>query len=313
MCLIIQRDPNFEIPYDKFKSALTVNPDGYGLSFPDSNGKLITLRNPVSPDPEKLYRMVNEELLDKNLLIHLRFTTVGETVMRNAHPFPILERKRDGIDLRMAHNGTLFDYKSKAAKGESDTRAFVRTYVRPLFKRMSKAMDPAELLSDPFIKELLEDKLSKSSVLTFLDGNGQSLICNETGNGGKQDKGWYYSNTYSFNVTHREPVSKIKYYSGSSYSGPKQVESKALPKPEPKATDSVAYLCRGFATEKFSDKYDMDTTSRLTKLSDQTINKAIQIGDASILIKELIYELDKSWGINKKLNATIKSLKGKMQ
>lgn len=313
MCLIIQREPNFEIPFDKFKSALTVNPDGYGLSFPDGNGKLITLRNPASPDPDKLYRMINEELLDKNLLIHLRYTTVGETVMRNAHPFPILERKRDGIDLRMAHNGTLFDYKSKASKGESDTRAFVRTFVRPLFKRMAKAMDPAELLSDPFIKELLEDKLSKSSVLTFLDGNGQSLICNETGNGGKQDEGWYYSNTYSFNATHREPPASKLYYAGRSYSGPKPVTPQALPKPDTKVTDKVSYLCRGFATEKFSEKHDMDSTSRLTKLSDQTIKKAIQVGDADILIKELIYELNKSWNINKKLNATVKSLKGKMQ
>ena len=313
MCLIIQRQPNFEIPFEKFKSAITVNPNGYGLSYPDVDGKLITLRDPDKPDPEKLYRLINEELIDKDLLIHLRYTTVGETNMRNAHPFPILERKTDGIDLRMAHNGTLFTYKNMAAKGESDTRVFVRKFVRPLFKRMAKAMDPAELMTDPFIKELLEDKLTQSSVLTFIDGNGRSLVCNETGNGGKREDGWYYSNSYSFNSSHREPASNVTYYRGAKYNSPKQ-KSPALPKPEPKVSASpVSHLCRAFSVTKFSKRYKMDSTSRLVKLSDDTIYKALQMGEGHALISELIYELDKSWKINKKMNETIKSLKGKMQ
>ena len=294
MCLIIQRQPNFEIPYSKFESAVIVNPDGFGLSYPDG-GKLITLRDPSKPDPEKLYRLINEELIDKDLLIHLRFNTVGDTVLRNAHPFPILEKKQDGIDLRMAHNGTLFSYKSKAKNGESDTRVFVREFVRPLFKRMAKAMDPEQLMSDPFIKALLEDKLSSTSVLSFLDSDGRSLICNPTGNGGKQEEGWYYSNSYSFNKTHREPAKPTNYaasyYQGnrsSVYSGPKP----ALPKPQ-KVYASPSSVSKSFHTQKFTDKYSINDPKKLVQLSDETIDRIIEDKEADILIKELIFEMDK--------------------
>ena len=86
MCLIIQRKPNFEIPFDKFETAILNNPDGYGLTFVGDKG-LEVLRTPDTPDPEKLYKFVNEELIDKDLMLHLRFTTAGATNLRNAHPF----------------------------------------------------------------------------------------------------------------------------------------------------------------------------------------------------------------------------------
>lgn len=304
MCLIIQREPNFEIPYEKFAAAIKVNPDGYGLAFPDGN-RLVTLRDPSTPDPEVLYRLINEELIDKKLMLHLRFTTAGETNLRNAHPFPILEKKVDGIDLRMAHNGTLFSYKNKAAKWESDTRAFVRMYVRPLFKRMAKAMSPEELLHDPFIKELLEEKLTTSSVLTFLDGEGNTLICNETGNGGKQEDGWYFSNSYSFNSSHRSKViTPPATYSSSPrpvYSSPKQQVSVGQGR-----TKTASKICEGFNTSKFSDKHGLDDPLKLTQLSDATIDRIISDGDAAILIKELLFEMDKLKKENRLLNIKLK-------
>jgi predicted glutamine amidotransferase len=304
MCLIIKRDPEFTIPYEKFKSALVVNPDGYGLSYPD-NGGLVTLRDPYKADPEKLYRLINEDLFDKDLLIHLRFNTVGETNLRNTHPFPILERKTDGVDLRMAHNGTLFSYKAKAKNGESDTRVFVREFVRPLFKRMAKAMDPEELLSDTFIKQLLEDKLSASSVLTFLDSNGNSLICNAEGNGGKQDEGWYYSNVYSFNKTHREPAKPtvVNYPQRSLPRPTYQVPASPAPATAP-PTNSDGKVPKSFHTQKFTDKYKIDDPKKLLMLSDGTIETVIKKGEGDILIKELIYEMDK-------MTREIKNLKRK--
>jgi hypothetical protein len=304
MCLIIQRDPNFEIPYEKFESAIKVNPDGYGLAFADG-GRLVTLRDPSTPDPEVLYRHINEDLIDKKLMLHLRFTTAGETNLRNAHPFPILEKKVDGIDLRMAHNGTLFSYKSKAAKWESDTRAFVRLYVRPLFKRMAKAVSPEELLKDGFIKELLEDKLTTNSVLTFIDGEGSTLICNETGNGGKKESGWYFSNSYSFNSSHRtKVVTPPVTYSSSSrvvYSGPRQQVS--VGQGQIKTTSKI---CAGFNTPRFSEKHGLDDPLKLTQLSDETIDRIVSDGDAPILIKELLFEMDKLKKDNRMLNIKLK-------
>lgn len=287
MCLIIQRKPNFEIPYQKFETAILNNPDGYGLSYPVQDGRLITLRSADKPDPEELYRLVNEELLEQDLMVHLRYTTVGDTILRNAHPFPILERDKDGIDLRMSHNGTLHKYRPDARSGstESDTRVFVREFVRPLFKRLARGMEPEELLSDDFTKKLLEDKLTTMSVLTFLDGNGNSLICNEEGNGGKKEEKWYYSNTYSFDPKHRVKPTYNNYQS-STYGTP--------------SNNVVPYTGGGkfkdSNVQKFTKKYDLTDITDTFHFNDDIIEKLCQTRqtDAVLLIKELIYELQQA-------------------
>ena len=147
MCLIVVRPKNKLIPYDKFKQAIENNPDGYGLTYPEGDGKKMrTLRSAEKAVPDDLYRLIQDELKDVDIMLHLRYTTAGETVLRNAHPFPILNYMDDGIDLRMAHNGTIYRYKNSARKGESDTRCFARTFVRPLLSRVNKGMYPE---SDP--------------------------------------------------------------------------------------------------------------------------------------------------------------------
>lgn len=284
MCLIIERQPNFVIPYEKFESSVLNNPDGYGLSYPDSDGKLITLRSASEPDPEKLYKLINEELIDQKLMVHLRYTTVGDTILRNSHPFPILERDADGIDLRMAHNGTLSKYRPKSnLSTESDTRVFVREFVRPLFKRLARGMEPEELLSDEFLKKVLEDQLSTASVLTFLDGNGNSLICNETGNGGKLEEGkWYYSNTYSFNPKHREPTT---YVTPSTYRN-------QYPQGGSNVTSYNGYKFKDSNVPKFSTKYNLKDISDSFHFSDDVIEEVSKKpDDAQLLIKELIFSL----------------------
>lgn len=275
MCIIYEREPNFNIPYDKFEASVINNPDGYGLSYPDEDGKLITLRSADKPDPEKLYKLIDEELIDQKLMVHLRYTTVGGTNLRNAHPFPILERDVDGIDLRMSHNGTLGKYRPKSnTSTESDTRVFVREFVRPLFKRLARGMSPEELLSDDFTKKLLEDQLTTASVLTFLDGNGNSLICNETGNGGKKEEGWFYSNTYSFDPKHREP---------KTYVTPSTYPSYNVGKPD---------KFKDCSTMRFTKKYDLTDITDTFHFSDELIQKiSNKPNEAELLIKELIYEL----------------------
>lgn len=280
MCLIIERQPNFEIPYDKFESAIINNPDGFGLAYPD-DGELRVIRSHREPDPEKLYRLINEELKEVPLSVHLRFTTAGATNLRNAHPFPILEKNRDGIDLRMAHNGTLNKWKMRANGDDSDTRAFVKGFVRPLFKRLARGMSPEELISDEFVKELLEEQLSAASVLSFIDGNGNTLTCNETGNGGKREEGWWYSNTYSFNPKHRvNPTT-------TTTPGPKVVGGTSTSSQGTTGAGVFADCC----TPKFTGKFGLEVDD-LFNLSDETIEEICKFKyDAGLLIKELLCEL----------------------
>ena len=223
MCIIIQRDPGVEIDFEsRFKPAVINNPDGWGVSIPDGNGRLQTIKELVDkPDPEDLYRFVQEELIEDKVMLHLRYTTAGDTSMRNLHPFPVLEYSKDGVDLRMAHNGTIHKYKhaiNSEMKWESDTRNFVRTFVRPLFKRLIRGWDTEEILSDPFVYNLLDEILPAMSVLSFIDGYGNTLQVNPKGNGGdyeEEGKLWY-SNKYSFNPKHRVPATS-NYNNGSVY------------------------------------------------------------------------------------------------
>jgi hypothetical protein len=282
MCLIINREPDFEIPFQKFKSAIEVNPDGYGLTYPDDKGVLRTLKDSAKPDPERLYRIVNEELKEVPLLLHFRYNTAGKTNLRNAHPFPVLEKDTDGIDIRMAHNGTINKYKTIAKADESDTRAFVREFVRPLLKRMVKAVGPDEVLKDPFTMKLLEDQIPSGSVLSFVDGNGYFQNINELGNGGGREDGWYFSNKYSFNKAHRDPTpSKTVYYNCLDNWGDTETEEW-----EPDGLKDTNVM-------KFTKKYEIKSIDDLLLISDSTIEGIVEEipQDAQLLIKELLAEL----------------------
>lgn len=327
MCLIIQREPNFEIPFEKFESAIHTNPDGYGISYAD-NGRLHVMRSPKKPDPEALYKMINEELLEVPMLIHFRFTTAGATNLRNAHPFPVLEYDKDGLDLRMAHNGTIGKFKTNSKIWESDTRSFVRQFVRPLMKRMIKAIGPEALLNDEFTQMLLKEQIPSSSVLSFIDSNGNTMNINELGNGGGSEEGWYFSNKYSFNRTHREPTTSVGqgfggYYGDyggryghtgywSGYDDGTNSKKKSLP---PVTDDKEDVKLGDTNVEKFTKKYDIDNIHELCMVTDEVIDELVEKvpNDAALMIKELLFELAQAYDENVKFKGIIKTLQNKLK
>lgn len=298
MCIIYMRNEGVDLPYEKFKASVLVNPDGFGVSIPDKDGRLFTIRElNDSPDPEDLYKFLHDELSGEQAMVHLRYTTAGETSLRNCHPFPVLEYKSDGVDLRMAHNGTISKFVDRKSD-LSDTRHFVQKYVRPLFKRMIRGHDIEDILSDPFITGILEDMIPSSSVLTFLDGFGNHLIINPTGNGGGWKEGWYHSNSYSFDEDYRKPSSTSygSYYSGqtyyqpyrggTTYTGPKTAVDNT--KTDNKKEDTFAMDTK---QEYFSEKYDVNLQD-CGAWDDVTISELVEEfpRDAELLIKELIAE-----------------------
>lgn len=293
MCLIIQRPANKVLDFEKFKTAVENNPDGYGISVANGNGELLTARDYRKPNVDQLYRFVQEELKDKQILLHLRYTTVGKTNLRNAHPFPVLELGEDGADVRMAHNGTLTAYKGNT--DESDSRRFVRGFVRPLFKRLVKGHTVEEILKDPFTEFLLESQINSTSVLCFMDGDGNTLNVNAKGNGGFFEDGVFYSNEYSFDPKHRLPIS---YYTGydsdwNYYKGSSSSTSNVIPHVNKEhAKDTM--------TQRFSEKYQLTRFDEVLSLDDTTIEELVTShpGDAKLLIKEL---LDEYYQLNRKL------------
>ena len=304
MCLIVVREPNVILNKDDFETAVLNNPDGWGLSVPDQDGKLYTIKD-IDTNAEELYELLHDEFGKDRVMLHLRYTTAGETSLRNAHPFPILEQGPDGADVRMCHNGTLFTYKPKTTdpnKWESDTRVFTRTFVRPLMKRMAQGFTSKEILSDKFLYSLIDDKLTASSVCAFMDGHGNYNVVNPLGNGGKWDSdGTYFSNSYSFDPSHREPTvgktmgqagtrthNSMTHMGGTNTTGNSNKEVFIEP------------------CEKFSEKFNIEQEDFFC-ISDETIDAMTKESpeDAALLIKELLSSLYIS---SKKLDKATKKI-----
>jgi hypothetical protein len=321
MCLIIQRPANITLDKEKLGTAIDVNPDGYGIAVADGRGKLITLRSPDKPDIEDLFSLLHGEFKENSLMLHLRFTTAGKTNLRNAHPFPVLEYKEDGVDVRMAHNGTISTYKQKAETDESDSRAFVRMFVRPLFKRLIKGSTTEDIFTDPFIEELLKNRIPGGSVLTFLDGFGNTMVINALGNGGKyEDDGVYLSNTYSFRANHRKSFTETDYgytyggYGGySGFPGSSDWDSYTKKKSEESAKEKKETLMKGLDTPMFTEKYELEEEDLLT-LSDDTIETIVEMEpeDAVLLIKELLCSLKFKKDETTSLTRQLDFVKGKL-
>jgi len=302
MCIIIIREPNVELDYEKFKTAVDNNPHGWGISAPDGEGKLFTYRevDPVlNTNAEELYEYLLSEFKDSKFMLHLRYTTAGETVLRNAHPFPVLEKSTDGVDVRMAHNGTLFDYEpgyKDKNSWESDTRVFNRTFIRPLFKRLIRGMDSKDIMQDDFTQSLVGTQLTAMSVVTLLDGHGNTMLVNEAGNGGFTDAdGTYFSNKYSFNVDHRKPKAAVTRYPGVDSSSTGKTGTTATT-----TTSTSGHSGGGKTTsftnevpKKFTELHDMTHMEDLFNLSDEAIEMVVEREpeEAVLLIKELLFNL----------------------
>jgi len=289
------REPNVTLDKLKFDTAVLNNPDGWGISVPDMEGQLDTYKS-VTTDKDGLYNLIHGEFKDRKMLIHLRYTTAGETSMRNAHPYPVLELGSDGVDMRVAHNGTLSKWAPPVTgpgSWESDTRRFVRGYIRPLFKRLIKGHTSEDVLSDPFVDSILDGQLTPMSVLTFIDGFGNTSVVNKAGNGGFTDKdGTYFSNKYSHDPLHRVPAKKY----GGTYQMGKTTGTKTTgSRPATGNTHgTVSQIGKNYFTDcnprSFMAKHGVDDPADLALMSDETIQLLVEDHpeDAVLLIKELL-------------------------
>jgi len=201
MCVIIVRQPGVTLPFEKLQAACKVNAHGWGLAVVD-RGKIETKYElqEAGNDPENVGRAL-EAAKDQLILLHLRFVTAGDKSLANCHPFSVLRKSLHGMDVVLAHNGTLYSYRT-GYEGWSDTKNFVHQYVTPLLERHIAFTGNANLLRDEFTVKLLEKEVSTNSVVTLLDAEGNVLNIHESN--GKHFEGWWASNTYSFDDTHRE-------------------------------------------------------------------------------------------------------------
>lgn len=197
MCVIIVRNPGIEIPFNKVESACIVNSDGFGLSVVD-RGKIETIKHydPKGNDPEIVAKLL-EAAKEQKVYLHLRFATKGSKREENCHPFTVVED--DNYEMRFMHNGTLSDFGNNDI---TDSEDFSNKVIKPLVSRTRYETDNP--LADPFVHLILQKYKSSGSRFVLYDNEGNDLILGSAGDSQWHDNnGWWSSNVYSFNRTHR--------------------------------------------------------------------------------------------------------------
>jgi len=190
MCVIIDKKIGQEIPFESLLLAAGRNPDGYGVVIADRGENVVLqgLAEKSATAAENVARFL-EQAKDLPCMVHFRFATAGARTVGNAHPFQILSKDKDGVDMHMMHNGTIHHFKIEGSQ-DSDTARFVNIVARPLLKRLWKSHgeDEVAFLGDPVLTETLKAMVGWG-VLTFQTSNGGTLRINEV-NGKDYDFGW---------------------------------------------------------------------------------------------------------------------------
>lgn len=188
MCVIIQINKDQEMfPRREFISALGYNRDGIGiLTYDEENGLCVT-KSVKRMKAEEAYEMVKAAVAGKDALVHLRMATHGSVNTDNCHPFPVLEESDERTPIWMMHNGVISGV--KCGPDESDTRAFVREFLRPLLLKHSDL----DLMNDEKLQSDLH-KVITGNRLAFMDGKGSIAWV-----GGMNYLGYNVSNASYFN------------------------------------------------------------------------------------------------------------------
>ena len=214
MCLIVYMPPGKRLPINELENGRRQNRDGFGIMYHDpSSDSVVVVKNNNST--EKGFRSAYLNVPnDVAMVVHFRMATQGAVSMANQHPFLILDKATDGIDLFMVHNGMIdgFDgpeydpnfygygynaaeFGGTACESDSDTAMFVNQIVKPILE-----IEPQIMYTEAF-KSLLfwrlggGDKYAYPNKLVFLDSMGQVIIINESA--GAWVKGCWLSNLNS--------------------------------------------------------------------------------------------------------------------
>lgn len=138
-----------------------------------------------------------------NVIVHMRYATCGSKSIINHHPFKILDKERDGIDLYMMHNWTLpIDLPCGLRSDSYHFAQELRKYIREF---------GIEELYNPDNARNLGRVIGINNRVILLDSNGKVTFLNEESGSyfGKTVKRWY-ANIYSLKLGYREKTRNNK-------------------------------------------------------------------------------------------------------
>lgn len=159
------------------------NPDGIGIMYATKNKLKIVKRLPKSLDEARTFieRMPQDT---RQLAIHFRWTTHGDTNLENCHPYTVVPN-----EVALMHNGVLATGNA-ADKSKSDTWHFINDYLKE-----SVALAPG-IVFDPGYIALVKDFIGISNRFVFMGSDGRMTIVNKKE--GIEHDGLWFSNTYAW-------------------------------------------------------------------------------------------------------------------
>jgi len=232
MCQFFWVPAGVKVEEDKLRASTIVNPHGYGLIYrpkPEGEGpwpfeKIQKVEKGVDNDPDEIVRLMNEEYLEYDRLLHLRYVTAGEMNEENVHPFLVLEKGKG--QLWLAHNGTLYSFKPTGKDTRSDTKIFCEEFVKSLLEPTKK---PFSFDSNAFLlKEILAEKVTGSNRIILLSSYEKNVFLfnyskfyyhPEEGKekGSIEEYSWLAANEYSFDENHRKPKTTTYTWKGGVF------------------------------------------------------------------------------------------------
>jgi hypothetical protein len=167
------------------------NPDGIGVMYSTAKGLKVVKTLPKNiNDANALINKLPTD--DREIAIHFRWTTHGDTDLLNCHPYDVVTGY-----VAMMHNGVLHTGNA-ADKTKSDTWHFINDYLK------EAVHDSPNLVHTKGFLTMLADFIGDNRFV-FMDGEGRMSHVNY--DQGIEHDGLWFSNTYAW-----KPATLIPHY-----------------------------------------------------------------------------------------------------
>lgn len=179
------------------------NSDGIGVMYATTKGLKVVKRLPKS-SAEARTMITHLPIDDRELAIHFRYTTHGDTNLDNCHPYDVVPGY-----VALMHNGILHTGNS-ADRSKSDTWHFVQDFLQDAVH-----LSPDIIYTQGFLNllsEFIEDN-------RFVFMNGEGRISHVNRDQGIEHDGLWFSNTYAWRPEMLIPSYMSRFKRSSRYAG----------------------------------------------------------------------------------------------
>lgn len=191
MCIIAIKPKNKKLQdKDVLQTCFTRNPDGSGYMFVHDN--IVEIKKGYMTFESFYKDLLNDynkyDLKNKNLVMHFRIGTSGQSKLGCTHPFAItndygvLNMTNVKTNIGVCHNGIISNYNDRNGK-YSDTQIYIAKVLTPLIKLNINAYKFKD------IQEIIKD--TTNSKWAFLDKFDEVYTVGEF----VEDNGYLYSNS----------------------------------------------------------------------------------------------------------------------